>query len=138
MMLARPSRGPCWKTFTTINYPPMRCLSLPELSLKPVLTRYDSFLCCPTNGLRGVAQTANGIIVMTMAAACFPDAQLRVQEELDIVVGMDRRKLTYPPFRQVLFISLDLSAELGRLGRSSPTSRFHFRGSSLEARCTSR
>ena len=29
-----------------------------------------------------------------MAAACFPDAQERVQEELDVVVGMDRRKLT--------------------------------------------
>ncbi|KAI9573125.1 cytochrome P450, partial [Boletus coccyginus] len=38
----------------------------------------------------GSDTTANAIIVMTMAAACFPDAQSRVQEELDMVVGMDR------------------------------------------------
>ena len=40
---------------------------------------------------------------MTMAAACFPDAQVRVQEELDMVVGMDKRKLTHPPFGPVSF-----------------------------------
>ena len=42
---------------------------------------------------------------MTMAAACFPDAQVRVQEELDMVVGMDRRKLARPPFAPVSFHS---------------------------------
>ncbi|KAF8553243.1 cytochrome P450 [Imleria badia] len=38
----------------------------------------------------GSDTTADAIIAMTMAAACFPDAQARVQEELDTVVGMDR------------------------------------------------
>jgi cytochrome P450 len=38
-----------------------------------------------------------------MAAACFPDAQVRVQEELDMVVGMDRRKLVHPPLSPVSF-----------------------------------
>jgi len=38
----------------------------------------------------GSDTTADAIIAMTMAAACFPDAQVQVQEELDMVVGMDR------------------------------------------------
>ena len=29
---------------------------------------------------------------MIMAAACYPEAQRRVQEELDMVFGKDRRK----------------------------------------------
>jgi hypothetical protein len=35
-------------------------------------------------------QSASGITVMIMAAACHPDAQARVQDELNEVVGMDR------------------------------------------------
>ena len=35
-------------------------------------------------------QTASGITVMIMAAACHRDAQARVQEELDEVIGRDR------------------------------------------------
>ncbi|KAF8553251.1 cytochrome P450 [Imleria badia] len=38
----------------------------------------------------GSGTTADAIIAMIMAAACFPDAQARVQEELDTVVGMVR------------------------------------------------
>ncbi|KAF8552898.1 hypothetical protein OG21DRAFT_1323229 [Imleria badia] len=78
MMLSRRSREPCWKMSTNnINYPSMRCLSLPEL-------------------LEGGSDTtADAIIAMTMAAACFPDAQARVQEELDAVVGMDRCSFRY-------------------------------------------
>jgi cytochrome P450 len=34
--------------------------------------------------------SADAILVMIMAAACFPDAQVRVQQELDSVVEMDR------------------------------------------------
>ena len=35
---------------------------------------------------------------MVMAAACFPNAQSRVQEELDKVIGMDRRTHPHPLF----------------------------------------
>ena len=66
----------------------------------------DPFPCCPTNGLSGNPQTADAIIVMTMAAACFPDAQVRVQQELDMVVGMDRCKLARPPIGRYRFILL--------------------------------
>ncbi|KAF9221215.1 cytochrome P450 [Gyrodon lividus] len=38
----------------------------------------------------GSDTTAVGITTMIMAAACHPEAQRRVQEELDMVVGMDR------------------------------------------------
>jgi len=38
----------------------------------------------------GSSTTADTIIMMTMAAACFPSEQSWVQEELDRVVGMDR------------------------------------------------
>ncbi|KAG9313212.1 cytochrome P450 [Chiua virens] len=39
----------------------------------------------------GSDTTASGITIMFMAAACYPDAQARVQKELDEVVGKDRR-----------------------------------------------
>ncbi|KAN0088270.1 Cytochrome P450 [Tylopilus felleus] len=38
----------------------------------------------------GSDTTASGIIIMIMAAACYPDAQACVQGELDEVVGQDR------------------------------------------------
>ncbi|KAF8555883.1 cytochrome P450 [Imleria badia] len=38
----------------------------------------------------GLDSTTSGITLMIMAAACHPDAQARVQEELDEVVGRDR------------------------------------------------
>jgi len=38
----------------------------------------------------GSDTSASGITVMIMAAACHPDAQARVQDELNEVVGMDR------------------------------------------------
>ena len=37
-------------------------------------------------------KTAAAITNMILAAACYPDAQKRVQEELDMVIGKDRRK----------------------------------------------
>ena len=37
-------------------------------------------------------KSAVGITNMIMAAACYPEAQKRVQEELDMVVGKDRSK----------------------------------------------
>ncbi|KAF8548564.1 hypothetical protein OG21DRAFT_1422857 [Imleria badia] len=46
--------------------------------------------CRRTIQLNGNVQTADAIIAMIMAAVCFPDAQIRVQEELDVIVGMDR------------------------------------------------
>jgi hypothetical protein len=38
----------------------------------------------------GADTTAVTIIVLVMAAACYPRAQEKVQEELDVVVGRDR------------------------------------------------
>jgi cytochrome P450 len=38
----------------------------------------------------GSDTTASGITIMSMAAACHPEAQARVQEELDEVIGSDR------------------------------------------------
>ncbi|THH11537.1 hypothetical protein EW145_g596 [Phellinidium pouzarii] len=38
----------------------------------------------------GVDTSATAISVVIMAAACFPDAQRKVQEQLDIIVGHDR------------------------------------------------
>jgi len=38
----------------------------------------------------GSDTSADAVITMIMAAACFPGTRLRVQEELDTVVGMDR------------------------------------------------
>lgn len=31
---------------------------------------------------------------MILAAACYPEAQTRVQEELDMIIGRDRRKVS--------------------------------------------
>lgn len=38
-------------------------------------------------------KTAVGITNMILAAACHPEAQRRVQEELDMVVGKDRSEI---------------------------------------------
>ncbi|KAH7922532.1 cytochrome P450 [Leucogyrophana mollusca] len=38
----------------------------------------------------GSDTTASAITIMIMAAACFPETQIKVQEELDLVVGRDR------------------------------------------------
>jgi hypothetical protein len=38
----------------------------------------------------GADTTAVAIMVLVMAAACYPKAQEKVQEELDVVVGRDR------------------------------------------------
>ena len=37
-------------------------------------------------------KTATAITNMIMAAACYPETQKRVQEELDMVIGKDRCK----------------------------------------------
>jgi hypothetical protein len=39
-------------------------------------------------------QTASAISILVLAAACFPQAQVKVQEELDLVVGKDRGQLS--------------------------------------------
>lgn len=38
-------------------------------------------------------QTASAISIVVMAAAAFPEAQRRVQEQLDLIVGKGRSKL---------------------------------------------
>jgi len=48
-----------------------------------------AYLCGAMFGA-GSDTTATAISVVIMAAACFPDAQARVQDELDLVVGRDR------------------------------------------------
>lgn len=40
----------------------------------------------------GSDTTASAISVSVLAAACYPEAQAKVQEELDMVVGRDRGK----------------------------------------------
>jgi cytochrome P450 len=42
----------------------------------------------------GADTTAVAIMVVIMAAACFPKAQAKVQEELDTVIGRDRGRST--------------------------------------------
>ena len=68
------------------------------------------------------------MVVMTMAAACYPDEQLRVQEELDKVVGMGRcmftRLLLCPCAYR--FIPPNLSTWLGRLERASSAPCIYF------------
>lgn len=76
---------------------------------------------------------------MIMAAACFPDAQARVQKELDTVVGIDRCKLNHPPHSiWYQFILPDVSTGLERLERSSSASCFHLGGAPLAASYTPR
>ena len=43
----------------------------------------------------GSETTASSISVSIMAAACYPEAQKRVQEELNSIVGLDRGKFPY-------------------------------------------
>ena len=43
----------------------------------------------------GSDTTASAISVSVMAAACYPEAQRRVQEELDQVIGRDRGQLYF-------------------------------------------
>ena len=53
------------------------------------------------------------MIAMTMAAACFPVAQLRVQEELDTVIGMDGRKLSSRLLNRIVSRDPPLVPDLG-------------------------
>ena len=46
----------------------------------------------------GSDTTASAISISIMAAACYPDAQAKVQEELDSVIGKERGE-----FRGVFF-----------------------------------
>ena len=41
-------------------------------------------------------QTAAAISIMVMAATVFPEAQARVQQELDLVVGLERCECRLP------------------------------------------
>jgi hypothetical protein len=45
----------------------------------------------------GSETTASSISVSIMAAACYPEAQQRVQEELNSIVGLDRGKMISIP-----------------------------------------
>ncbi|KAH7884150.1 cytochrome P450 [Phlebopus sp. FC_14] len=54
------------------------------------LSRDEMSFLAGTLFAAGSDTTAVGITTMIMAAACYPEAQARVQEELDMVVGRDR------------------------------------------------
>jgi cytochrome P450 len=56
----------------------------------------------------GSDTTAAGISVGVLAAACYPEAQAKVQEELDAVVGSERRTYRTEPSLPLFFVDLSL------------------------------